>query len=55
MTELVNYCAEPSNDMNHRQARVFKSYIIASLLGIDYNTEVRFFKEEVCYRVAMFQ
>ena len=56
MPELINYCAERSNNADHRQARVFKSYIIASLLNVDYSVSVRFFREDgVCYREAMFQ
>jgi hypothetical protein len=61
MHTLVNYCNERDlygrfyNDADHRQARVFRSYLIASLLGGD-TRDVRFFDANgICFRHAMFQ
>ena len=56
MPELFQFCRRDSNDADTRQARIFQSYIIASLLGISQKDELRFFNEiGQCYRVAMFQ
>ena len=44
MNELVQYCNRQSNDMDTRQARILRSYLIASLLGGD-TQDVRFYDE----------
>ena len=33
MEQLVTYCKQTSNDMDHRQARILRAYLITSLLG----------------------
>lgn len=54
MSELYNFCREHSNDVEHRQARKFLSYLISILLGGDCN-DVRFYNDDgVCFRHAMF-
>jgi hypothetical protein len=60
MTDLVAYCNQKDsqggfiNDMDHRQARVLRSFLIASLLGGD-TSDVRFFNANgICFRHAMF-
>lgn len=60
MTDLINYCNQKDsqggfiNDMDHRQARVFRAYLIASLLGGNCQ-DVRFFDANgICFRTAMF-
>ena len=55
MLELYNYCSESNNNADHRQARIFQRYIIASLLGGDLS-DVRFYtKGGIWYRHASFE
>lgn len=60
MNELHAYCNEQTasggfnNDADHCQARVFQSYIIATLLGVTELDTVKFYQHGTCYRVAMF-
>jgi hypothetical protein len=60
VNELTSYCNQRDaaggffNDVDHRQARVLRSYLIAALLGGD-TKDVRFFDESgLCFRHAMF-
>jgi hypothetical protein len=56
MNELYKYCRESNNDSDHRQARIFQSFLIASLLGVPEQDEVRFYwPNGICYRVASFR
>ena len=55
MEQLVNFCNEANNDADHRQARVFRSFLIASLLRGD-TRDVRFYDEQgIWYRHASFK
>lgn len=60
MIELTTFCNQRDtaggfvNDMDHRQARVLRSYLIATLLGGN-TQDVRFYDESgICFRHAMF-
>jgi hypothetical protein len=53
MQELTQYCNQPMNTPDHCQARVLRTYLIASLLGGD-TQDVRFYRDGVCFRHAMF-
>lgn len=54
MNDLVRFCKESNNDMDHRQARILRAFLIASLLGGDVS-DVRFFnKDGICFRHASF-
>ena len=54
LDELVRYCNEDNNDADHRQARVLRVFLIASLLGGD-TGDVRFYdRQGVWYRHASF-
>jgi hypothetical protein len=60
MTELISYCDQRTaaggyfNDADHRQARMMRHYLTATLLGGD-TKDVRFYDESgICFRHAMF-
>lgn len=53
MIELTNYCNHPLNTPDHCQARVLRSFLIASLVGGD-TSDVRFYRNGICVRHAMF-
>jgi hypothetical protein len=54
MANLVKYCRESNNDTDHRQARIFRAYLIAILLNGD-TSDVRFYNANgLCFRIASF-
>ena len=56
MKQLMQYFKEPSNDADHRQARVWRAYMIACLLDVKATDKVRFYNENgIAYREAMYQ
>lgn len=59
MEALVRYCAERGpkmNDADHRQARVLRSYLIASLLNVQPTDTMTFTNEHgTMYRVASYR
>ncbi len=54
MTDLINYCNESNNDKDHCQARVLRSFLIASLLGGD-TSDVRIYSNGLWVRHASFK
>ena len=62
MLELTRYCDTRDsmggfyNDPDHRQARMFRDYLIAGLLNVDENTDVEFRdnRTNLLYRVSVY-
>lgn len=54
MNELVQYCNQPTNHIDVRQARIFRTYLIASLMNLSGVDTVRVYRNGACYRESSF-